>query len=85
MSDTRPATAGPVPLIDAEQAPILAGAYYPGYGPPSPVTASLAHVPEILELTLVAAATLMLNRYCSALRLPTSAATLSRLAKEGLA
>jgi len=192
VSDTRPATAGPVPLIDAEQAPILARAYYPGHGPPSPVTASLAHVPEILELTLpfvgrvlgptaidvrtkelvivrvsalmecrycvethtavaldcglsreelralrgeeeiesvfadpgelallawvdaialgrgsvpeevttgareamghaelveltlVAAATLMLNRYCSALRLPTSAATLSRLAEEGL-
>lgn len=193
MSDTGQATAGPVPLIDAEQAPILARAYYPGYGPPSPVTASLAHVPEILELTLpfvgrvlgptaidartkelvivrvsalmecrycvethtavaldrglsreelralrgdeevqavfadpdelallawvdavalgrgsvpeevtngareamghpelveltlVAAATLMLNRYCSALRLPTSAATISRLAEEGLA
>jgi len=41
--------------------------------------------PELVELTLVASATLMLNRYCSALGLPTSASTLSRLADEGLA
>ena len=41
--------------------------------------------PELVELTLVAAATLMLNRYCSALGLPTSAATLSRLSEEGFA
>ncbi len=41
--------------------------------------------PELVELTLVTAATLMLNRYCSALGLPTSAATLTRLAEEGLA
>ncbi len=41
--------------------------------------------PELVELTLVAATTLMLNRYCSALELPTSAATLFRLAEEGLA
>ncbi len=180
-------------LIDAEQAPILARPYYPDEGSPSPITASLAHVPEVLEatlpfvarilgptavglrakeivilrtsalmecrycvqthtavaldsgltveevralrgeaeleavftraeelvliawvdavalgrgavpeevsarareamgdpelveLTLVAAATLMLNRYCSALGLPTSAATLGRLASDGLA
>ena len=182
-----------VALIDAEQAPILARPYYAGEGPPSPITASLAHVPEVLEatlpfvgrilgptaidlrakgdrhsadvgsdgvpllrrgphdrrprlrplrrrgarpagereveavftnrdelaliswvdevalgrgaapeditararevmgdpelveMTLVVAATLMLNRYCSALGLPTSAATLARLAEEGLA
>lgn len=41
--------------------------------------------PELVELTLVAAATHMLNRYCSALGLPTGAATLARLADEGLA
>ncbi|HEV2772685.1 MAG TPA: carboxymuconolactone decarboxylase family protein [Thermoleophilaceae bacterium] len=40
--------------------------------------------PELVELTLVVGATLMLNRYCSALGLPTSAATLARLAQEGL-
>lgn len=40
--------------------------------------------PELVELTLVIAATLMLNRYCSALRLPTSPATLARLDAEGL-
>jgi len=190
---TLPPANGAVPLIEVAQAPILARRYYPDEGPPSPVTASLAHVPEILEvtlpfvgrvlaptaldartkelvilrtsalmecrycvethtavaldcglspdelralrgegeiepvfadpdelallawvdavalgrgsvpeelavrareamgdpelveLTLVAAATLMLNRYCSALALPTSAATLSRLAEEGFA
>lgn len=55
---------------------------------PEEVTARASEamgVPELVELTLVAAATLMLNRYCSALGLPTSAATLSRLAEEGLA
>ncbi len=41
--------------------------------------------PELVELTLVVGATLMLNRYCTSLRLPTSAATLLRLAEEGLA
>ncbi len=41
--------------------------------------------PELVELTLVAGATLMLNRFCSALGLPTGAATLARLADEGLA
>jgi hypothetical protein len=39
---------------------------------------------EIVELALVAGATLMLNRYCTALELPTSAATLARLAEEDL-
>ncbi len=41
--------------------------------------------PELVELTLVAATTLMLNRYCSALGLPTGAATLARLSEEGFA
>ena len=40
---------------------------------------------EIVELTLVAGATLMLNRLCTALELPTSAATLARLQAEGVA
>jgi len=40
---------------------------------------------EVVELTLVVATTLMLNRYCTALQLPTSAATLARLAGEGMA
>ncbi len=39
---------------------------------------------EIVELTLLCAATVMLNRYCSALGLPVSAATVERLAAEGL-
>jgi len=188
-----PAAEARVALIEADQAPILARPFYPPDGPPSPVTASLAHVPEVLaaalpfigrilgptavgartkelvivrtsalmgcrycvethaalaldcglsreevralrgecevetifsdpaelalidwvdalalgrgavpeetatrateaigdaelvELTLVAGATLMLNRYCSALELPTSAGTLTRLVEEGLA
>ena len=40
--------------------------------------------PEVVELTLLCAATVMLNRYCTALELPASAATLQRLAAEGL-
>jgi len=39
---------------------------------------------EVVELTLLCAATVMLNRYCSALALPTSPATLQRLASAGL-
>lgn len=41
--------------------------------------------PELVELTVVATATIMLNRYCTALRLPVSAATAARLAAERLA
>ena len=40
-----------VSLIDREQAPLLARRFY-GEGRPSPVTASLAQVPELLEVTL---------------------------------
>lgn len=40
---------------------------------------------ETVELTLLCSATLMLNRYCTALELPASRATLQRLAAEGLA
>ena len=39
---------------------------------------------QVVELTLAVGATLMLNRYCSALALPTAAANLQRLAAEGL-
>jgi AhpD family alkylhydroperoxidase len=39
---------------------------------------------EIVELTLLVGATLMLNRFATSLGLPTSAATLQRLATEGL-
>ncbi len=39
----------------------------------------------VVELTLLAATTLLLNRFCTALRLPTSPAVLDRLAAEGLA
>jgi alkylhydroperoxidase family enzyme len=40
---------------------------------------------EVVELTLVAGATLMLNRFCTALELPTSPATLARLEANGVA
>jgi AhpD family alkylhydroperoxidase len=40
---------------------------------------------ELVELTVAVTATLMLNRLCTALDLPASAATLARLAHEGLA
>lgn len=39
---------------------------------------------EIVELTLLAAATEMLNRFCTALELPTGPATLDRLRGAGL-
>jgi AhpD family alkylhydroperoxidase len=54
---------------------------------PAAASASLrAHFSEaeVVELTLLCAATVMLNRYCTALELPTSARTLQRLAAEGL-
>jgi AhpD family alkylhydroperoxidase len=37
---------------------------------------------ELVELALLAGATAMLNRFCTALELPTSAATLARLSNE---
>jgi len=59
-----------------------------GRGPVDPgaqarATAVLADH-ELVELTLAVTATLMLNRYCTALDLPTSPATLARLAEAGL-
>ena len=39
--------------------------------------------PEIVELTLLAGATLMLNRFCTTLELPTPPDVLTRLAEEG--
>ena len=39
---------------------------------------------EIVELTMIAGATMMLNRFCTALDLPTSPATLEALAAEDL-
>jgi len=54
---------------------------------PAPGAALAGHFsePEIVELTLLCAATMMLNRYCTALRLATGHGTLSRLAAEGFA
>ena len=51
-SDVDRAHASVVPLIEAEQAPILARPFYPREGAVSPLTASLAHVPEVLEVAL---------------------------------
>ncbi|MEJ7801168.1 MAG: carboxymuconolactone decarboxylase family protein, partial [Ilumatobacter sp.] len=39
---------------------------------------------EIVELTLLASTTLLLNRFCTALRLPTSTDTADRLRQEGV-
>ena len=41
-----------VQLIESQQAPLLARPFYAGASPTSPITASLAHVPEVLEVTL---------------------------------
>jgi AhpD family alkylhydroperoxidase len=40
-----------VPLLDAQQAPLPAQEYYAD-GDPGPIVAALAHVPEVLEVTL---------------------------------
>jgi AhpD family alkylhydroperoxidase len=44
------------------------------------------HYPDhlVVEMTLVATTTVLLNRYCTSLELPTSPATLARLAEVGL-
>ena len=47
MTDTAPL----VELIGPDAAPLLARRFY-GEGPPSPITASLAQAPELLELAL---------------------------------
>jgi AhpD family alkylhydroperoxidase len=59
----------------------------PGPVPPAARAALQAHFsdPEVVELTLLAAATVMLNRFCTALELPTSSNVLRRLAAEGWA
>ncbi|MGH9037445.1 MAG: carboxymuconolactone decarboxylase family protein [Acidimicrobiia bacterium] len=59
-----------------------------GTGPvdPGPRAALARHFtdPEVVELTLLLGVTLMLNRFCTALDLPTSSETLRRLAADGL-
>ncbi len=61
-------------------------------GATGPVADSIAdefrrHHPEhvVVELTLLVGATMLLNRYCTALELPTAPATRERLVKAGLA
>jgi len=48
--------------------------------------AVLAHFPDhqVVELTMVASATVMLNRFCTALNLPTAASVTDRLREAGL-
>lgn len=59
----------------------------PGPVPAAARAALAAHFddPEVVELTLLVAATVMLNRFCTALELPTSPTVLRRLAAEGWA
>ncbi len=47
----RPDPSALVALVEREQAPLLARRFY-GDGPVSPITASIAHVPELLEVAL---------------------------------
>jgi len=59
-----------------------------GHGPVEDEVAARLHRSfadhEIVELTLLAGATIMLNRFCTALELPTAAEVVARLAAEGL-
>jgi AhpD family alkylhydroperoxidase len=59
----------------------------PGQVPEAARRAARAHLedPELVELTLLVGATLLLNRFCTALELPTSPKMLGRLATEGWA
>ncbi|HUG83537.1 MAG TPA: carboxymuconolactone decarboxylase family protein [Euzebya sp.] len=58
----------------------------PGIPPGDVVIALRAHMgdAELVELTVLVGATLMLNRFATTLGLPTSAKTLRRLASDGL-
>lgn len=58
----------------------------PGIPPDDVVVALRAHVEdaELVELTVLVGATLMLNRFATTLGLPTSPSTLRRLASDGL-
>lgn len=83
--------AGPASLTDDDEAALLAWidavAGATGVVPDS-VASRLGTAYrdfEIVELTLLIGATMMLNRFCTALSLPTSAAVATRLAEEGLA
>lgn len=57
----------------------------PGPVPQAARQAARAHLGEadLVELTLLVGATLLLNRFCTALELPTSPKVLGRLAEEG--
>ncbi|MEJ7771016.1 MAG: carboxymuconolactone decarboxylase family protein [Geodermatophilaceae bacterium] len=83
--------AGPASLPDADEAALLAWieavAGATGAVPDSVVLRfkSAYQDFEIVELTLLIGATMMLNRFCTALSLPTSAEVASRLAEVGLA
>jgi AhpD family alkylhydroperoxidase len=57
----------------------------PGPVPEAARRAARAHLedPDLVELTLLVGATLLLNRFCTALELPTSPKVLRRLAEEG--
>jgi AhpD family alkylhydroperoxidase len=78
-------------LADPREAALVAWVDAVALGPGTPpeqVAADLqSHFAEadVVELTLLVGATLMLNRYATSLGLPTSAETLRRLAEEGLA
>jgi AhpD family alkylhydroperoxidase len=78
-------------LADAREQALVRWVDAVALGPGTPsqevADALLAHVGEadLVELTLLVGATLMLNRYATSLGLPTSDEALRRLADEGLA
>ncbi|CAN5190221.1 hypothetical protein BH23ACT9_BH23ACT9_08630 [soil metagenome] len=80
------ATAFPAPADRALIAWTDAVALGPGTPPAAVAAALLAHVgePDLVELTLLVGATLMLNRFATSLGLPTSPETLQAMADRGL-
>jgi len=80
-----------MPFSDPADLALLGWIEVTALGPGAPPTVAADRLgehfseSEIVELTLLVGATLMLNRFATGLGLPTSVETLQRLAREGLA
>jgi AhpD family alkylhydroperoxidase len=81
----------PVAAAFTEPSELALLAWVDGVAAGGPVDANLVdgvkrHVPDhhLVELTLLVGATMMLNRFCTTLELPTAPATLVRLAAAGM-
>jgi AhpD family alkylhydroperoxidase len=81
----------PIDAAFTEPAEFALLSWVDGVAAGGPVDAALVdelkrHVPDhhLVELTLLVGATMMLNRFCTTLELPTATATLARVAAAGM-